>query len=475
MTTRQLRVSGKAAKGLRQNLKDGVFSVIFEYALPSTEKPFMMAVEDGVELAKYVAKEKRISSLAITEGLDSRENYSLLEVVQALKKVRRRSELIAGLSDRRLPSLDIPTLLTDLASANVTSVVVHSGAALPDHPMDDKGRPRTQADQYMDSCRLLHLIRRTWGDLFLGARINPFKYNVADSHLQYFRMMKCIATGADFITTQAGWDMKKIHELQWYQQRRNIDQPIIARFLYTHTEDVTHIIDGKYPGFVISRELGTRIQREYKVEAEGAQKAVRRLALQVAGCRLLGCSGAQIAGISETASATAVIDDVFAALNEFEDYSEWLEAWKEFNGEVEMAPTPNRYYVFKNLLDHEHLDYEDKISIPTPDMIEDPTAGERWRYNLALKLGLEQRNGPIGKLLQRLICDYRPGKDWHIEKTALMCAGNCPKGLEEGPCEQTFADGTCEFGHQTCFYHSVLRLEQWQRNLQVFEEPYGDQ
>ncbi len=448
--------------------------MILEYQLPGREQPFMMAVEQGEAIMRFAGKERRVGSVAISEGFDTAEPYDLIDVIRKLRKVSRKKEIIPCVSGRRMSHDKLATLLTEIAELNISAVSTHSGVRLPDHPTDEKGQPFSCAEDYMDTCRMIHRIRRSWPDVFLGARINPFKYTLPDAHLQYYKMMKSLATGADFVVAQAGWDMKKIHELQWYQRHRKIEEPVIARLMLLQTDDVTRIINQHYPGLVISKELGTRVQREYVDPVDGLNNAIRRLALQAAGCRLLGCSGIQIAGVCDLLTTEEVLDKVFETLHEFESYPEWVDAWNEFHDGIEMAPHPHKYYVFENLLTRDQLDFDDETSTPAADTLEDPSLGERWRYNLAKSMGLDHHNGPIASILSRLICKVQPGNEWHLDKTALICAAECPKGLEDGPCGESREDGLCEFGHKPCFYHSVIRLEQWRKNLQVFEEPYGD-
>ncbi|OVE81711.1 hypothetical protein BVY04_02650 [bacterium M21] len=474
MTTKQLRVSGKASNGLRQNIHDGVFSVVLEYAIPSQEQPFMMAVEEGVKIAKYVSKEKRISSLAITDGFTGKNQYGLMEVLKVLRKTARKKEMIIALSGRGMKTDELMTLLTDLAGKDVGSVSVHTGPALENHPVNEKGTPQPFPEGYMDSAKMLYRIRKTWRDVFLGARVNPYKYNLADAHLQYYRMLKSVATGAEFVVTQAGWDMKKLQEFQWYQHRRNLEIPAIARLMFLQGPEVSKIVNNEYPGLLLSRELGTRVQREYGDEPEGIRLSIERLALQAAGCRLMGYSGIQLAGIYERDAAEMIIERVFEALEEYDDYAKWVDGWQELHERIEMAPYPNRYYIFKDLLNRDYLDFDDEVVTTVSDELESPAAAERWRYKMAKRLELDHKNGPITNVLQRLLCGYQPGAEWKLQKTAMQCAASCPKGLEEGACEESRADGTCEFGHKPCFFHSVLRLEQWQNNLEKFEEPYVD-
>ncbi len=468
MPTRQLKVSVKAADSFRQNLRDGVFSIILEYNLPPVQQPLMMALETGLELMQFARKEKRICSVAVSEGFDIEESHELSECIGALRKHMRSKELIAAVSGRRLDLEKLSSLLTELAEQRVSTVTVHTGAALPDHPRDKNELPLTAPDLYLDSTRMLHYVRRKWPDVHIGARINPYKYVLPDSHLQYYKMMKKHATGAEFLVAQAGWDMKKLHELQWYQRRRDLDEPLIARLLLLRRSIVSKIMNHEYPGLVISRELGAQVQRAAAEGMDGVQQQIRRLAVQIAGCRLLGYSGVQLCGIDDPMTAGAVLDAAFEAFDEFAEFDAWVDGWQTVTRGVEMAPAGRRYYVFHHLLEPGCLEFDAAESPPNDEMLGEPAAGTRWRYNNAVRFGAAGSNGGLA---QRMFCGYQPGRKWNLQKTMLQCAADCPKALEEGACGESRADGACEFGHKPCFYHEVLRLAQWQRQLDIFEEP----
>ena len=474
MTTRQLKVSDAASGGFRRNLHDRVFSVILEYNLPPKKQSLMMAAEAGLELMKYVAQEERISSVAVSEGFDREAHHGLVEVTRILRKAAPKKELILAVSGRGLTLETAGELFEELAGLKISTLTMHTGLALPDHPRNAKDRPLPAPAKYLDSCRMLRLLKQTQPETFAGARVNPFKYALPDAHLQYYKMVKKLATGADFILVQAGWDMKKYQELQWYQERRNFEEPVIARLLLLKPGDVARILEHEYGGLVISREFAARIQRVEADEDEALEAAIRRVALQAAGCRLLGYSGVQIAGLTDRIIAEAVIGPIFEALAEFDDYPAWLGAWEEMHQNVELAPGPHRYYVFTKLMEKEFPEYSEADTPPASAMLEPPARGERWRYSLAKSLGLDHRSGLLSNPVKKILCGWRPGRDWRLDKTAMLCAAKCPKGLENGPCDASWADGTCEFGHQPCFYHAVLRLAQWRKTLEMFEAPDAD-
>jgi methylenetetrahydrofolate reductase (NADPH) len=459
---------------VRGNFHDGIFSLMVDYALPSTAKPLLLAMEEGVGIMKRLAKDKRISAVTVGDGVDALPHYPLPSILKALRKASRKLELLVGVSGAGLCENDLAKVLTDLAELRADSILAYVGPKCPEHPANDSGIPLSTPQDYLDSAKMIYQIRRQWPGALVGARVNPFKYCIEDVHLQYYRMIKGISSGAEFLFTQPGWDMKKLHELQWYMRMRELDVPVIAKVGLLQYEGVNAILRNDWPGIALSRELGAVVQRQFADEREGIEHALRRLGLQVAGCRLLGFSGVTICGCDDVLSVELALDHAAAALEEFKDFDTWLDAWDDCRHGVETAPAGSRYYVFRNLMTKGGLDFDDETVELADDVLPDPEPPERMRYRLAKRFASNAIGGPVGDTVKRFLCGYRPGAEWQLDKTAMLCAAGCPKGLEEGVCEESRPDGTCEFGHRPCFFHDVLKLEQWQKRLDNFEAPYED-
>ena len=472
ITTRQLKIANNADSGLYQNLHDGIFSVIVEYNLPLRDQSIMLALENGIELTRFVAKDKRISSLAISDCLKVGESYSLLEVAKMLRKTSRKKEIIATINGHDMTLDKLKEQLNELLKINIRCFHLHTGHAIHDHERDKKDNPLSCPERYMDSTKMLYEMKQLLPDLFVGSGVNPYKYTLEDSHLQYYKMLKKINTGVDFLTTRVGWDMKKLHELQWYQSRRRMIEPVIARLMFLSPEDVSNIINDVYPGFTISRELAASFQREAEDSVNALKIQIRRLSLQAAGCRFLGYSGIQVSGLPDPITAKAVIDSIYETFGEFESYDQWLEAWNEHFEKIDLTPSPHDYYIFNNLLEKETLDYDKRKIKLNDQMLEGPSTSEQLKFKLAKGLSLEKRIGPISNILKSILCDHSEAGD--IEKASLLSTSACPKGLEEGSCDNSKIDGTCEFGHQKCFYHKVLQLVDWQKNIEALERAYED-
>jgi methylenetetrahydrofolate reductase (NADPH) len=469
--TRQLRIAFDHDSTLRQNLRDGVFSLLVELNPPAADQPVKLAMSPLIDMAKWARKDKRVAAIAVAPAIGGPVPHPMLDVAPPLNRASKK-ETIVTFSGGGATLHDLREQLAAFTSHGIWTFNCVTGPARADHPVDRQGRPATEPGRYLDSVRIVRLLRDTEPEAFVGAAVNPFKYTIDDAYLQYFKMVKKLNTGANFITVQAGWDMRKHQELQWYLRSRDIDEPCIARLQLLRPDDVTRIIDHEMPGLVVSREFATLLQRESAVnEAQAMSAQIRRLALQAAGCRLFGYSGIQIAGIQDPQTAKTVLDQVTEALETYPDYAAWHTAWTDFHAHVEMAPYPHRFYVFKRLLDPDAPDYLGDETPHADADIPPPPANLRLTFQVANSLGLDRRRGLPFDLLRMALCGARGNHDWRLDKTMLQSAYACPKGLENGPCGEVRADGDCEWGHQPCIYQRILELAQWQRRLELFETP----
>ncbi|MFT5128150.1 MAG: methylenetetrahydrofolate reductase (NADPH) [Rhodothermales bacterium] len=459
----QLEINFEKNRAVRQHLQDGDFSLIVEIPLPAKEQPFQLSMLPATELAGYAAEESRITALAITEGFAvGAERHDLGRVIARLREFTDK-ELIPTVVGRDLTDERLKGSTADLDSAGIASVLAVTGFA-PQTPQRPNGRP----GDYMDSTRILGEVRKRLPDVLRGAVVNPFKYNVADAYLQYYKMVRKLNAGADFLVTEAGWDAKKHQELQWYLRQRGLAAPVIARLRAVRSEDVVGIIDGEAPGQTLSREYATMLQREAALGDEQAFAAqLRRLALLAAGCKIFGYSGVQIAGVLDVEKVSALIDHIHDTFEELPDYASWLRAWEDFHNRVEPAPYPHSYYLYRNLLTSDG-EYSPDTAKATKQPLPTPTFREKLAFKTGRALALQRRHGPLAAPLKRLLCGTGDAA-WQLDKTYYKAASACPKGLEAGACGGSRPDGSCELGHGPCFFHHCLSLARWDNSLESFE------
>ena len=460
----QLEISFEKNRAVRQHLHDGDFCLLVEVPLPPKEQPFQLSMLPATELAGYAADEARITGLAITEGFSvGAERHDLGRVIARLREFTDK-EIIPTVVGRGLSEECLRGALADLDSAGMASTLACTGFA----PFSEQ-RPQGRPGEYMDSTQILCELRNRVPDILRGAVVNPFKYNISDAYLQYYKMVRKINSGADFLVTEAGWDVKKHQELQWYLRQRGIATPVIARLRAVRSDDVVGIIDGKSPGMTLSREYATMLQREAALGEQQAFAAqLRRLALIAAGCKIFGYSGVQVAGILDVEKVRALVEHIYDIFEELPDYETWLAAWEDFHNRVEAAPFPHNYYLYRNLLDPKLAEFAAGESKASRERLPLPAMGDKVAYSVSRTLGLHRRNGALTAPLKRMFCGTTSA-EWQLDKTFYQAASACPKGLEEGACGGSRPDGRCEVGDAPCFYHQCLALAHWRNTLGDFE------
>ena len=472
ITTTQLRIAPSEESGFQKNLNDGIFSVLLGYHLPSTDRPFKLASEEGLAVCKQASKDKRISSLMLYEDPSCDLPYGMLEVAQEIRKSLRRKEIIAGISGRGLDKKELHELLIELAHIKLNGVVNDCGPALHDHPQNTKGIPESST-RYLDSPAMIWQANQTWPGGLHGAVINPYKYTLDDTYLQYYKMAKLINSGSNLIVTEYGWDPAKLHELQWYMQQRNIVEPVLAKILMLSPGDVSRVMNGDYPGLNMSRELGPRLQRLEQNPADFIRYELKHVGLQAAGCRLMGYSGIILGGCSDPELYSPMVDAVFESLETYSSWNDWVEAWQEFHQVANLNfSSPDQYYIYNPLMDQDFLDFDTEKVKVSNQVISEPTTMDKMIYQLADSLGLSDAQDPIRKQIRSLLCGSSDQKDWDLQKTEMLAAAQCPKGLEDGPCGNSKVDGQCEFGHQACIYSRILRLANKHKHLEALEQAY---
>lgn len=468
-STKQLKMPFQQANALRENLRQAVFSILIECHPPDQGQPFKLAALPALELAKYVAKKPEITGLVLSEAGGSGTSHPLAKVAAYLKDHCDR-DLVVELRGAGLAEAGLNDSTAALTSAGASTIVPATGPALTNHPHDRRGRPTPLPDAYLSAVSMIRTLARACPALFLGAQVNPFKYTLPDAHLQSLTMIRKLGAGAAFLLTQAGWDMAKFQECQWSLHSRGLDEAVLARLRIVHPSEITPILDGKFPGVVMSREFAALLQRESAVSDTQALSAqLRRAALQAAGCRLMGFSGVVVSGVTTPGAADAAVSGILKALQEFQEYGAWLQAWSDFHSHVAMAPHPYAYYAFRGLLTPDLPEFDAAAVQRNPQRLPIPDFKDRLRCRLSITFGADRWAGKLGHVPETILGLRAGDRSWRLGKTLHLPASGCPKCLEEGPCQGSQRDGRCEFGHGPCFYHRVLALANWRNQLAVLE------
>jgi methylenetetrahydrofolate reductase (NADPH) len=233
-------------------------------------------------------------------------------------------DAIAHVTCKDMNRNGIETHLRNLRSVGVQNILALTG----DYPVDSK--PVFE----LDSLGLIRLIVELNGqaidksnpdaldDVFqftVGAGMNPYKYSLASCWQQYVKMAKKTLSGASFILTQVGYDMRSSEDLIRYTRAHELDAPVFGNVYLLTKRAAERMNAGELPGCYASDRLVEVVSAEWKSAAKGRDAAIERMAWQTALFRHQGFRGAHIGGWGLTyADVQTVIERSQELLNDFD-------------------------------------------------------------------------------------------------------------------------------------------------------------
>ena len=478
MTNKQFTMQFHTGNPLAERLRAAQFTCLVEIDTPRADQPFESAVGIANNLARCAHNHEMVQAIAVTDRLRSENTHDPVQVAQSLQNTTPKP-LLVHISGKGSDTHRVRTLLGSAYSSGIRSVLAVTGDRSDLHPgpRNTGGRIPPHPVGYTDSVATIREARNIGHPLFIGCGVNPFKYNPSDQYLQYYKLVRKLSIGADFIMVQAGWDMCKHQEIKWFLQMREMEVPIIARLMLLNREKIADIHQGLITGAPVSRSFASQLQRESDIsDAQCLAAQLRRLALQVAGCRLLGYSGVQIAGIDSEQTLEMVLNAIQTPPDGITTFADWIEAWNDFHADIVFTPASTAYYMFNNLLETEVPAYDPETSQLAEQTFPRSSRFDRLRYHLAQHI---KPNGTIASIARHL--HALKNKETNHEQNRNhafamhLAPKTCPKRLVYGACGGSEADGLCEFGHDTCFFHRVLALANDLNKLNRLEDITPDE
>ena len=474
-STSQLSMSFDSENPLAARLREGSFLILIEHQCALQEQPFDSAVTLGAAMAKRIKDLPEIAGMSVTDRLKGEDSHDPVDTAAVLAEASGKPPVLI-ISGKGSDASRVRDLLARAGSCGVRNLVAVTGDRSDKHTHREGLRKvPLYAGGYMDSVDILRLARTAGGGFLMGAAVNPYKYNVVDQYLQYYKMLRKTGTGAEYLITNVGWDMKKLQELQWYMQMRDLETPVIARLKLLSVDDIGVVHEGLLPGVHVARTFAALLQRESNINANQSLAAqLHRLGLQVVGCKLLGYSGVAIAGLRDVRALDMAVSRIHEALDTYRDYADWLAAWNEFHSFIDFGPVPNAFYGFSGLLTPDRQMYDPDqcgladYSLPVPSL------ADSCRAALLPALFSEKCPQPISNATRKLLCRRCACSTERLRHCYYLCPAACPKGLVYGACGGSHPDGTCEFGHAPCFFRRVLALAARNHELDRLEEGFAE-
>jgi methylenetetrahydrofolate reductase (NADPH) len=452
---------------LMTRLKKGDFITFFEVNTPPKVHDFKTSVAFLKSMDVAVRKIRGLhTGLAVTDKTDSVNTFNIADFASAGLARSGLDNNIIYISGKNGKSADLTDTIKKCSSVGLRNIVPVTGDGYIDESEKSSGKQTC-----FDSTQILKLIKGTHEAdvIYPGCVVNPFKYTSSDIYPQYFKLVKKINFGSRFIVAQAGWDMMKFQELRWFLDLRELHYPTIARIILLTPELVESILEGKHPGIHMSRDFKIILENEKKYGfKQFAAAQWRRIQLQVAGCRLLGFSGVQIAGIERPEHIATVSGRIKKALKEFKDLETWQEAYSDHISRSDMAPFEHRYYLYKNL-------FKGPVNTPpeiNPEGIPSATIGEKLHYLLCKSMfSKDHLLAPDEhRLTKKMLVGCSSCNYCRLPMTHYICPETCPKGLANGPCGGSRVDGRCELRDKKCIHLKRTRIAAWLNEIDVLEE-----
>ena len=267
----------KAGTNLEKILASGKFAVTVEAGPPKGTNPEVIQ-KKGDLLRQYC------DAVNVTDNQTAIVRMSSLASCLLLKQMGIEPVMQVVTRDRNRIALQSDVL--GAAAWGIGNILCLSG----DHPKLGN-HPQSKAVFDIDSVQLIQTLKNMRdegkfinGDeisgevpLFIGAAANPF----ADPfELRVPRLAKKIKAGADFIQTQAVFDINRFADWMKIVTERGLDKEthILAGIIPIKSAGMARYMRDNVSGVIVSEEIVARMEKAEDAEAEGVKIALELIA-----------------------------------------------------------------------------------------------------------------------------------------------------------------------------------------------------
>lgn len=253
-----------------------------------------------LDLARQLAADKRIQAVSITDNAGG--HPALSPEVLGLEILETGLDVISHFSCKDKNRNEMEGQLFGWDRRGLHNLLVISG----DYPKKGySGHPKPVFD--LDSVHVVDMLALMNKSLYInkaaqstcfykGVAASPFKTTEAEQHMQYYKLHRKIAAGADYVITQLGFDIRKYHEILLYMEQNNLNVPLLGSVFIPSIGLLEIMYKGGVPGCVIPE----KIYQEFKAESSSADKGkkyrLKWAAKLMAVLKGIGYSGAHIGG-----------------------------------------------------------------------------------------------------------------------------------------------------------------------------------
>jgi methylenetetrahydrofolate reductase (NADPH) len=431
------------------------------------------AQEKTIALARQAAEGGKIKALTLTDNPGGTPAMSA--DFMAGEILRQGIEPLVHFTCKDKNRNQIESQLYALERSGVRNILVMSG----DYPVSGyQGRPAPVFD--LDPIHVLQLIsdmnkgleypgikgiiHQQPSDFFAGAVVSPFKATEAEQMIQYYKLKKKVAAGAQFIITQLGYDARKFHEVLLYMKQNGLNIPLMGNIYILPYGAAKMMNRNELPGSVVTDKLLAELDRERHDPDKGEGARILRAARMYAIMKGMGYNGVHIGGHNIKYEQVENIVSQGEAL-----VSQWQDLVRYFD-----YPIPDGFYYFER-------DPVTGLNKETPvrrEKLSSDVRGE-WAYGFSRffhklmfepdkKLygvmkkicsavagtKLEKSFHKLEHLTKVMIFDCKDCGDCALMDVAYLCPmSQCPKSQRNGACGGSF-EGWCEVypGKKYCIY-----------------------
>ncbi len=178
-------------------------------------------------------------------------------------------------------------------------------------------------------------LRKT--QFFLGCAVSPFKQQERELMPQFYKLARKVASGAEFVITQLGYDSRKFDELLRYMELKQLTVPVMANVYLLNRAVARYFNKGMVAGAICSDALLAEAEKQFNSPDKGKAFFREFAAKQIAVLKGLGYRGAYLSGPKDAQEFSAIFElaDSFAP-----------DDWKLFAKEMQY-PQPNEFYFFE--------------------------------------------------------------------------------------------------------------------------------
>lgn len=327
-------------------------------------------------------------------------------------------------------------------------------------------------------------------NFFIGCAVSPFKRHERELVPQYYKLVRKIAAGAQWVVPQLGYDMRKFHEVKLFLEARGINVPVIGN-VYLLTKGVAKLFNsGKLAGCVVSDSLLRTIEKYAAGPDKGKGFCQELAAKQLAVFKGLGFAAGYLGGIHKA--------DGFGPIIELaESYA--ADDWRQFIKEIQYSQ-PDEFFFFEHNLgtgmsDARSINREYLASLKHPSKSKEVILNYRLSrfvhrmaftrdkalYPLLKKVfaWLDAKPGFLSRMSHRLervsklaMYGCKDCGDCSLPDCAYLCPKNdCSKCGRNGPCGGS-ANGRCELDDKECFWARIYeRLKYYGESETMLDRP----